>query len=100
MAAVAHYQHQLGDRELHQDDAEDQEDARSARKCFRLVDPELNQGGGEEEKRDDEILGGFGLLPAEDEKGEARDEPGDDKHFARHRFLERVEQLVPGTTAP
>ena len=100
MAAVAHHQHQLGDRELHQDDAEDQEDARGARKRFWLIDPELNQGGGEKEKRDDEILGGLGLLSAEDEKGEARDEAGDDEHFARHRFLEGVEQLVPGTTAP
>ena len=98
-AAVAEDEEELRRRELHEDDAEDEKQARVAQKGVRLIDPELRQRGREKEKRDDEILRRLRLLAAEDEKREPGDEGGEDRHLHAGRVFEAAQQLIRGATA-
>ena len=94
MAAVAKNQDELGHGQLDQDNSKDEKDARGSRKCFRLIDPELNERGGEKEQSNDEILRRLGLLPAENKKGQTSDESAQDHDLDHGRRLQCTEQFV------
>ncbi len=81
VAAVANDQDQLGHRQLQEHDREDQKHERVLRCGFRLIDPQLRNRGGQKQERDDKILGGLGLMPAENEESHPADETGEDQHL-------------------
>src|ERR1041385_4166305 len=93
-AAVAENEKKLRRRELEENDAENEKQPRAAQEGRWLVNPKLRQRRGEEEQRDDEILRRLGLLPAENQSGDAGDEGRENKILRAGRILETVEQLV------
>src|SRR5581483_4400909 len=96
MPAVANNENELGCGELNKNDPEDEQHARAQRHGLWLVDPQLGDRHCQDEERDDEILCRLGLLSAEDKKGQAGDERGQDNYFDVTRGLQGFEQLVAG----
>jgi len=94
-AAVAKDEEKSRRGELHEDHAEDEENAGAAHERRWLVDPELRYRRGEKEQSDDEILRGLRLLPAEDENGQTGDERREDDPFDPEGEFQGVEQFVP-----
>ena len=69
-ATVTKHEQQFGNRQLHQDHAEDEKNARASRKALRLVDPKLSNRRGQDQQRNNKILRRLGLLATKDEKRE------------------------------
>ena len=72
-ATVTKHEQQFGNGKLHQNDAKDEKNARASRKAPGLVDPKLSNRGGQDQQRNDKILGRLRLLTAKNEKREATD---------------------------
>ncbi len=85
-ATITKHEQQFGDGQLHQDDAKDEKNARASRKALRLVDPKLSNRRGQDQQRNNEILGRLRLLATKNEKREATD-----KHRKDHDL--RVRQV-------
>ena len=93
-AAVAEREEELRDPELQIDDSENKKDAGVAPKGIRLIDPELRDGGREEEEREDKISRRLLLLTAKDEKGEPGDKGDEDRHLDPGGVFEIAQHLV------
>jgi hypothetical protein len=65
-----------------------------------MVDPQRGDRGRKEQQRDNETLGRLGLLAAKDQKRQAGDERGEDKHFDRASALKAVKQFVASPATP
>jgi hypothetical protein len=58
---------------LYENDAKDEKNARASRKAPGLVDPKLSNRRGQDQQRDNKILGRLRLLATKNEKREATD---------------------------
>jgi hypothetical protein len=56
---------------LHQNDAKNEKNARASREALGLIDPQLSDRGGQDQQRNNEILGRLRLLAAKDKKRQA-----------------------------
>ena len=72
-ATVTKHEQQFGNGKLHQNDAKDEKNARASREAPGLVDPKLGNRSGQDQQRNDKILGRLRLLTAKNEKREATD---------------------------
>ncbi len=77
-----------------------EKDARASRKALGLVDPKLSYRGGQNQQRNDKVLGWLRLLAAEDKKRESTG-----KHRKNHdpdegRIFQVALQFAAGPAAP
>src|SRR4051794_25379315 len=100
MTTVAKHEQQLGHRQLHENDAENEQDARTLSKCLRLVDPKLDDRRRQKKERDNKVLRRFRLLPADHEKGESANKGNQDENFYGQGVLENAEQFIAVPATP
>src|SRR5712692_2434179 len=91
VTASAENEHKLGDCQLQQDDAENEKNARVLRIRLWLVDPQLRDRSCQKQQRDNEVLGRFGLLAAENKKSQSGDETGEDNYLYIGRGFQAVQ---------
>ena len=86
--------------ELDKDCSENEKDARVLGKRSGPIDPELHDRGRKKQQCNHEILGGFRLLAAKDQKCQPSNESGKNEDFYVRCRLETAQQFVAGTTTP
>ena len=83
-----------------QNDAKDEKDARASRKALGLVDPELSNRGGQNQQRNDKILGWLRLLAAKDEKRQSTSKHRKDHGLNEGRVFQVALQFAARPAAP
>src|SRR5687767_14651319 len=79
---------------MEQADPENQQQTRVALKSFRMIDPELGQGGQKNQRRDPDLFERLRERVGINQAREAKEEHSADDHFPNGPILERLDQLA------
>ncbi len=94
IAAVANDQQQFDDRQLHKNDAKNEENSRVLLEAFRLIDPKLRNRSGQDQERNDVILRRLRLLTAKHEKRQTTSKQRKDEYLYMRRAFHIAHQLT------
>ena len=93
-------QQNLDRREMNENGAHHQQNARVARKRVRVVDPELRQRDGKNQQPDQKLFRRLRLFPRKDQHRKTRDERGKQQNFYSQTRVHLLQQLALRAPTP